>query len=108
MEGDFYLKVMGNMHFEVGGAWNTHVSQGPQSESSGDSQNPADTTDGASQTSQADTAVTSGQVGADIVEQARTGQVSDSGQAQVTAAETSEMYTSDQKRREELRLKKLY
>ena len=103
VEGDFYLKVMGNMHFEVGGAWNTHVSQGPQSESSGDSQNPAETYGAPSQVSQADTAVTAGQVGADIVEQARTGQVSDSGQAQVTAAETSEMYTSDQKRREELR-----
>ena len=103
VEGDFYLKVMGNMHFEVGGAWNTHVSQGPQSESSGDSQNPTETSDAASQLSQADTNVTSGQVGADIVEQARTGQVSDSGQSQVTAAETSEMYTSDQKRREDLR-----
>ena len=106
IEKDMYLKVMGNLHLEVTGAWNTHVSQGPGAEASGDSKSP-DTSGTGGATSQVDTAVTSGQVSADIVEQARTGQVSDSGQASVTAAETSELYTSDKRRREVLASKNI-
>ena len=46
VEGDMYLKVMGNYHEEITGAKNTHQSNGPQSESSGSSATPDSTTIG--------------------------------------------------------------
>lgn len=46
VEGDMYLKVMGNYHEEITGAKNTHQSNGPQSESSGSSDTPDSTTIG--------------------------------------------------------------
>ena len=89
VEGDFTLKVMGNMHFEVGGSWNTHVSQGPQAESSGDSSSPDSTTTGGN-ISQENTNVTQDRVSADVISQSQNlDTVSDSSQASVTAAEQS-------------------
>jgi len=89
VEGDFTLKVMGNMHFEVGGSWNTHVSQGPQAESSGDSKNPDSTTSGGN-IAQENTNVTQDRVSADVISQSQNlDTVSDSSQASVTAAEQS-------------------
>ena len=89
VEGDFTLKVMGNMHFEVGGSWNTHVSQGPQAESSGDSKNPDSTTSGGN-IAKEDTNVTQDRVSADVISQSQNlDTVSDSSQASVTAAEQS-------------------
>ena len=89
VEGDFTLKVMGNMHFEVGGSWNTHVSQGPQAESSGDSKNPDSTTTGGN-IAQENTNVTQDRVSADVISQSQNlDTVSDSSQASVTAAEQS-------------------
>ena len=46
VEGDMYLKVMGNYHEEITGAHNEHQSNGPQSESSGSSDTPDSTTIG--------------------------------------------------------------
>ena len=40
VEGDFYLKVMGNYHEEVTGAKNDNASQGPQAKSEGKTKNP--------------------------------------------------------------------
>ena len=89
VEGDFTLKVMGNMHFEVGGSWNTHVSQGPQAESSGDSSSPDSTTTGGN-IAKEDTNVTQDRVSADVISQSQNlDTVSDSSQASVTAAEQS-------------------
>ncbi len=89
VEGDFTLKVMGNMHFEVGGSWNTHVSQGPQAESSGDSSSPDSTTTGGN-ISQENTNVTQDRVSADVISQSQNlDTVSDTSQASVTAAEQS-------------------
>ena len=89
VEGDFTLKVMGNMHFEVGGSWNTHVSQGPQAESSGDSKNPDSTTTGGN-IAKEDTNVTQDRVSAEVIKQSQNlDTVSDSSQASVTSAEQS-------------------
>ena len=89
VEGDFTLKVMGNMHFEVGGSWNTHVSQGPQAESSGDSSSPDGSSTGGN-ISQENTNVTQDRVSADVISQSQNlDTVSDSSQASVTAAEQS-------------------
>ena len=89
VEGDFTLKVMGNMHFEVGGSWNTHVSQGPQAESSGDSSSPDSTTTGGN-VAKENTNVTQDRVSADVISQSQNlDTVSDSSQASVTAAEQS-------------------
>ena len=46
VEGDMYLKVMGNYHEEITGAKNQHQSNGPQSESSGSSDTPDSSTIG--------------------------------------------------------------
>ena len=89
VEGDFTLKVMGNMHFEVGGSWNTHVSQGPQAESSGDSSSPDGSSTGGN-ISQENTNVTQDRVSADVISQSQNlDTVTDSSQASVTAAEQS-------------------
>ena len=89
VEGDFTLKVMGNMHFEVGGSWNTHVSQGPQAESSGDSSSPDGSTTGGN-IAQENTNVTQDRVSADVISQSQNlDTVTDSSQASVTAAEQS-------------------
>ena len=61
VEGDFYLKVMGNYHEEITGAKNEHNSQGPQSESGGESKSP-DTSGEGGATAATDTNVTSGQI----------------------------------------------
>lgn len=68
VEGDFYLKVMGNYHEEITGAKNEHNSQGPQSESGGDSKSP-DTSGTGGATKDTDTNVTSGQIPADTQKQ---------------------------------------
>ena len=89
VEGDLTLKVMKNMHFEVGGSWNTHVSQGPQSESEGSSSTP-DTTGTGNAMSQVDTNVTQDRVSADVISQSQNlDTVTDDSQASVTAAEQS-------------------
>ena len=89
IDGDFTLKVGGNMHFEVGGAWNTHVSQGPQAESSGDSSSPDGSSTGGN-ISQENTNVTQDRVSADVISQSQNlDTVTDSSQASVTAAEQS-------------------
>ena len=103
VEKDLTIKVMGNMHFEVAGSWNTHVSQGPQSESEGDTKTPDMTTTGGA-TSQVDTNVTQNRVSADVLNQSQSSTITDASQAAVTAAETSdpdpeaEMYTKIDKR----------
>ena len=94
IDGDFTLKVGGNMHFEVGGAWNTHVSQGPQAESSGDSSSPDSTTTGGN-TAQADTNVTQGRVSDDVIKQSQSDTITDASAAAVTAAETSDSGPED-------------
>ena len=68
VEGDFYLKVMGNYHEEITGAKNEHNSQGPQSESGGDSKSP-DTSGEGGATAATDTNVTSGQIPAETQKQ---------------------------------------
>ena len=73
VEGDFYLKVMGNYHEEITGAKNEHNSQGPQSESGGDSKSP-DTSGEGGATKNADTNVTSGQIPADTQTQSNNAQ----------------------------------
>ena len=70
-------------------AWNTHVSQGPQAESEGDSSTPDSTTTGGA-TKQVDTNVTQGRVSADVISQSQSATITDASQAAVTAAETSE------------------
>ncbi len=65
VEGDFYVKVMGNMHQEVAGSWNGHYSQGPQSESEGDSRQP-DTTGTGNSMESVDTNVTQDRLSAEV------------------------------------------
>ena len=106
VEGDFYIKVMGNMHEEVAGTWNGHYSQGPQAESEGDSASP-DTTGTGNSLESADTNVTQGRVSADVLKQSQNlGEATDASQAAVTAAETSdaeaEMYRSYSRRESRL------
>ena len=69
VEGDFYLKVMGNYHEEITGAKNEHNSQGPQSESGGESETP-DTSGTGGATADTDTNVTSGQISGETQKQA--------------------------------------
>ena len=91
VEGDFYIKVMGNMHEEVAGTWNGHYSQGPQAEAEGDSKSP-DTTGTGNSLESVDTNVTQNRVSADVLKQSQNlGETTDASQAAVTAAETSDM-----------------
>merc|ERR1712138_31926 len=69
VEGDFYLKVMGNFHEEVTGAKNENHSQGPQSDSEGDSKSPDTNTTGGA-VNDVDTNVTTGVVDSDTQSQA--------------------------------------
>ena len=73
VEGDFYLKVMGNYHEEITGAKNEHNSQGPQSESGGESKTP-DTSGTGGATAETDTNVTSGQIPAETQKQSNNAQ----------------------------------
>ena len=89
VEGDLTLKVMKNMHFEVGGSWNTHVSQGPQSEAEGSSSTP-DTTGEGGAMKNVDTNVTQDRVSADVISQSQNlDSVTDSSESYVAAAEQS-------------------
>ena len=73
VEGDFYLKVMGNYHEEITGAKNEHNSQGPQSESGGESKTP-DTSGTGGAVAETDTNVTSGQIPAETQKQSNNAQ----------------------------------
>ena len=110
VEGDLTIKVMKNMHFEVMGAWNTHVSQGAGAESSGDSSKPDSTTTG-NATEAVDTNVTQNRVSDNVLKQSQNlDTVTDASQASVTSAETSdssydgpsELYRSSYRRDEKL------
>ena len=110
VEGDLTIKVMKNMHFEVMGAWNTHVSQGAGAESSGDSSKPDSTTTG-NATEAVDTNVTQNRVSDNVLKQSQNlDTVTDASQASVTSAETSdssydgpsELYRSSFRRDEKL------
>ena len=101
IEKDLYLKVMGNFHLEVGGAWNTHVSQGPQSEAMGDSKTPDSTTTGGA-VEQVDTNVTQDRVSAEVIKQSQNlDQTTEDSEATVTAAEQS-LYKKIDKRMKKL------